>query len=64
MDISQVRRAAQTLEDVFTPDGDAVVIDGRVTRRRGTQGVRVTGNTGDNFRRWYPLTDLTAREDL
>lgn len=50
----QAKRASETLEDVFTNEGDAVVID----QLRGNRAF-VTP-----LHAWFLVADLTAREDL
>lgn len=63
MDRKQARRAMSTLEDIWTDEGDAVVIDcARISARKGRAGVRVTGRL--HYDEWYPLDRLTAKEDL
>lgn len=59
MTLNEIRRAAKTLEDVFTPDGTAVVIASRTSIVKGVRGVRVTGG-GCHHDVWMPLTWLTA----
>jgi hypothetical protein len=69
MDRAQARRAAGTLEDVFTPEGDAVVIGELYTfAHKGSkfygkgQCARVSG--GVHYCEWYPISELRATEDL
>ena len=50
-------KAAQTLEDVFTPDGDAVVI-----ASVGNDDAIVTGRL--HHAKLFKLSELTTREDL
>lgn len=71
MNRDQAKRAAQTLEDVFTPEGDAVVIERLHTfattchslTGKG-QCAKVTGTGGAHFGVWFPISDLTAKEDI
>jgi hypothetical protein len=51
----------RTLEDVYTPSGDAVVVT-----RAGMSGRRVVVMVIGEYDQgtWYRLGDLTAREDL
>lgn len=51
--------AAESLSDVFTPEGDAVVVD-VVDRKLGR--VRVTGN--GHAGEWFAFAELTAGRDL
>lgn len=61
----QARRAMSTLEDIWTDEGDAVVIDcARISVRKGRAGVRVTGHGDGPYGQWFPLDHLTAKEDL
>lgn len=69
MDRVQARRASQTLEDVFTPDGSAVVIrrlytpaDPRSDLYGKGQCAQVTG--GEYYCIWFPISELTAKEDI
>lgn len=65
MTTMQAHRAMATLEDVFTNDGDAVVIDSnRISVRGGQPGVVVCGHGDGPFMVWFPLSKLTASEDL
>lgn len=59
MNRQQAARAALTLEDVFTPEGDAVTI--AQTTPDGWE-VRVNGTTCAD--QWMHINHLTAREDL
>jgi hypothetical protein len=69
---TQAKRASQTLEDVFTVEGDAVVIDRLFTFSRINDGdtnlagkgqcARVTGQ--GHHGEWIAISELTAKEDL
>lgn len=52
--------AIETLADVFTPEGDGVVID----RFTGTHGVLVVVNGRLHHEQRYPITALTPSRDL
>ena len=61
MNKDQLARVMKTLEDVYTPSGDAAVVTrARLSGRRVV--ALVTGEYDQG--RWYRLGDLTAREDL
>lgn len=51
--------AAESLSDVFTPEGDAVVI-GAIDRKAGRAQVTGNGHTGE----WFAFSELTASRDL
>lgn len=64
MNKAQAQRAISTLEDVFTQEGDAVVVAStRVSKREDVEGVKVSGY-GYSNEPWLPLHSLTATEDL
>lgn len=56
----QARRASATLEDVYTPMGDAVVI-AHCCMHEGNPSAYVTGA---HYTGHYGIIDLTAKEDL
>jgi len=63
MNLEQARRAAGTLEDVFTNAGDAVVIDELWPLSPGCWAARTTGH-GDVGIYYWPISELTAVEDI
>lgn len=68
MNLEQARRCAETLEDVFTPEGDAVVVgllrqEGLGPGRVKHWTARVSGGNGHEGK-WFDIADLTAREDI
>jgi hypothetical protein len=62
MTIEEAREASQTLEDVFTPEGDAVVI-ARVSRL-GPGFALVTGHGQHHLQEWVLLSDLRRASQL
>lgn len=61
---AEAKHAAETLQDVFTPDGDAAVVSRLHTFTSPShalfgkgQCAKVTGRYDDGT--WYPITELT-----
>jgi hypothetical protein len=66
MNIDRAKLASETLEDVFTPDGDAGVI-AELDRLEdeaddGTVIARLSGRLVEG--KWYDILDLKTVEDL
>jgi hypothetical protein len=60
MNQEQARRCSSTLEDVFTPMGDAVVM----VRCSVSAGIPMAYVTGKHYRGPYAIANLTAKEDV
>jgi hypothetical protein len=61
MNVDQAKRCAETLEDVFTVNGDAGVIE-ELDLTEHPYLARVDGRLIKH--RWFRLNSLTAKEDL
>jgi len=70
VNIQQVQRAMETLEDVFTPAGNAGVISNVIwndhDKSHGFWEACVTGvdHGDDTSWPWFDIKDLTAKEDI